>query len=317
MSKQTRGDRTAMEHVKRVSLIGLGAIGAAVASKIFDSDPERVNVIVDQERMRRYQTEGVVVNGKNYPFSYVTPESETEPADLILVAVKHDALQQAIRDIRRHVGTDTVILSLMNGIASEELIGAVYGDDRMLYAMSVAIDAVRSGREIRFSNIGRICFGEANNAVPSNKVKRVAQFFNEVNVPYEIPENMLRAMWWKFMINVGINQTSAVLKAPYGVFQSIPEAYEAMRSAMYEVIRLSDKTGIHLNDQDFETFDGILRQLSPEGKTSMLQDIEAGRKTEVEYMAGTVCELGRKHGVETPINQMLLQMIRTLEQMNS
>lgn len=83
---------------------------------------------------------------------------------------------------------------------------------------------------------------------------------------------------------------------------------------MYEVVALSEKAGAHLTEADVKKFLPILNNLSPLGKTSMLQDIEAGRKTEVEYFAGKVCELGRKYNVKTPVNDQLYQIIRLLEE---
>ncbi|MFO2549871.1 ketopantoate reductase family protein [Alicyclobacillus cycloheptanicus] len=309
-----------MNQIQRVSVIGLGAIGAAYASRLYDYDPSCIRVIADEARIQRYQNHDVVVNGRSYRFQYVSPEAETQPADLIIVAVKYDGLPQAIQQMRGHVGPETLILPLLNGISSEDIIAEVYGRDRVLHAMCVAIDAVRDGRTVTFSNIGRICFGDAQSSpLPEgaplpNAVERVRDLFERAHIPYEIPADIRRSMWWKFMINVGINQTSAVLRAPYGVFQSVPEAHHVMVSAMQEVIELSQHVGVHLNDRDLAEFDEILHAMSPEGKTSMLQDVEAGRKTEVEYLAGTVCELGSKYGVATPVNRMLYDMIRTLEQ---
>ncbi len=306
-----------LKRINKVSVIGLGAIGAAYASKLHDLNPNCVQVIADEERIRRYKSDGLWINGRRCDFNYLTPEVEAGPADLVLVAVKYQGLQQAIADIKHHVGPETVIMSLMNGISSEEIIAHTYGSENLLYAMCVAIDAGREGTDISFSSIGRICFGEKRNPSHSPKVRSVKQLFEQAGIPYEIPENMEHAMWWKFMINVGINQTSAVLKAPYRVFQEIREAHDLMVTAMQEVIELSKKADVHLNEGDLAAFDLILRQsLSPEGKTSMLQDIEAGRKTEVEYFAGTVCQLGRRYGVPTPVNEMLFRMIRVLEQVN-
>ncbi|MBP1153781.1 MULTISPECIES: ketopantoate reductase family protein [unclassified Paenibacillus] len=303
-----------MKKIERVSVIGLGAIGAAYTSRLQDMNPACVQVIADQERIQRYEASELTVNGKGYTFRYVSPDAETEPADLVIVAVKYEGLQQAIRDMRLHVGPHTIILSLLNGISSEEILASAYGTDNLLYAMCVAIDAVRDGLSIHFSKIGKICFGEKMNTTYSPNVQRVKELFEEANIPYEIPENMLHTMWWKFMINVGVNQCSAVLKAPYRVFQEIPEAQQWMADAMQEVIILSEKAGVHLSQGDMDNFIDILHQLSPEGKTSMLQDIEAGRKTEVEYLAGKVRELGQKYGTPTPINDMLYKMIRILEE---
>lgn len=116
------------------------------------------------------------------------------------------------------------------------------------------------------------------------------------------------------MMNVGVNQISALLRAPYGVFQKIGEARELMEMASREVIRLSERIGINLNEEDLQRYIKVLDTLRPEGKTSMLQDVEAGRKTEVEIFAGTVSELGREYGVATPVNDFLLRAIHTIEQ---
>jgi len=115
------------------------------------------------------------------------------------------------------------------------------------------------------------------------------------------------------MINVGINQVSAALRAPYGVFQGPGEARELMESAMREVVLLASKLHISLTEADVREWYAVFRDLNPEGKTSMLQDVEGRRKTEVEMFAGKVIELGRRFGVATPVNERLFDMIRKIE----
>jgi 2-dehydropantoate 2-reductase len=180
--------------------------------------------------------------------------------------------------------------------------------------MSVEIDAVRTNHDVHFTTMGRICYGQKDSSQTTD-VKSVQELFERCDIDYEISENMKYTLWWKFMVNVGINQTSAVLKAPYGVFQKIPSAYKWVESTMNEVVVVSEKAGIHLTKDDVKKFWPILNNLSPDGKTSMLQDVEAGRKTEVENFAGVVCELGKKYQVPTPINEQLLNMIHIMEEM--
>ncbi len=303
-----------MKKIERVYISGLGAVGCAYGSKIYDMDPACLKVIASKERIHRYTEKGITINGKPYSFNYIHPGEQAEPADLILVAVKQHHLLQAIEDMRNFVGKDTIILSLLNGISSEEILGAHFGMDKLLYAYCVGIDAVREETRVYFSNGGKVVFGEKNNQTISSNTAAVKEFFERAHIPYSIPEDMMRSLWWKFMLNVGINQTSAVLKAPYGVFQTIPEARELMESTCREVVRLSVETGINLTDDDIADFIRVLGTLGADGKTSMLQDVEAGRKTEVEIFAGTIIELGKKYGVPTPINDTLYKMIRTLEQ---
>ncbi|HJX36093.1 MAG TPA: ketopantoate reductase C-terminal domain-containing protein, partial [Dehalococcoidales bacterium] len=145
------------------------------------------------------------------------------------------------------------------------------------------------------------------------RVTRVQTLLGKAGIVYETPPDMMHFLWWKFMINVGINQASAVLRAPYALFQTSEEARGLMESAMREVILLAQKAGVNLSEEDISGFDPYLARLNPRGKTSMLQDVEAGRKTEVEMFAGRVIELGRHYNIPVPVNQMLFDQIREIE----
>lgn len=83
----------------------------------------------------------------------------------------------------------------------------------------MGIDAVRASPRVTYTTQGRIFFGEADNSVPGQRVLRVKALFDRAGIAYVIPPDMIRTLWWKFMINVGVNQASAALKAPYGEFQ--------------------------------------------------------------------------------------------------
>jgi len=305
-----------MRKIKNVYLSGLGAIGSSYAGRLYDMNPDSIKIIVDRERFERYTRNGIEINGKTYNFNYILPEDDAAPADLILIAVKQHHLEQAIKDIRNFVGKDTIIMSLLNGISSEEILGQAFGMDKMLYSFCVGTDSVRNGTSIRYSVLGTIVFGEKTNTTYTEKVLAVKDLFDRAHIPYKIPEDMIREQWWKFMMNVGVNQISAVLKAPYGMFQKVKEVRELMVMACSEVVDLAEKAGINLTRDDIDEYFKIFDTLSPNGKTSMLQDVEACRKTEVEIFSGTVIELGKKYGVPTPVNNMLFKMIRALEQAN-
>lgn len=304
-----------MKRLKNVSVIGLGAIGGSYAAKLYDSDSVNLTVIADSKRIEKYSFNKLKVNGKTYDFKFVPPDNGGSYADLVLIAVKYHNLNQTIEAIRKHVGPETIIMSLLNGIDSEEIIGEAFGIDKLLYSSCVGIDAVRMDNDIRYTNFGKLYFGERLNQLHTERVKSVMALFDEADIPYFIPEDMIKAIWWKYMINIGVNQASAVLGATYGVFHTINEAHELLDAAMKEVIAVSAKVGVNLGEADIAEVHRVLGTLSAEGKTSMLQDIEAGRKTEVEMLSGVLRELGRKHGIPTPINDTLFRMIRTLEQM--
>jgi len=215
--------------------------------------------------------------------------------------------------MKNSIGPETIVMSLMNGIDSEERIGAVYGPEKLLYALVIGIDALRQGNRVTYTNQGKIFFGEKKAGTPSHRVGRVGELFDRAGINYVAPEDIMRDIWWKFMINVGINQASAVTGGNYGVFQQAGPERELMDAAMGEVIALARKLGIPLDSDDVERWYAVLASLGPGGKTSMLQDVEAGRKTEVEMLSGVVMALGRKHGVAVPVNERLYRQISELE----
>jgi 2-dehydropantoate 2-reductase len=299
--------------IKKIAIIGAGAMGAVYASMLYDMDSGCVSFVARGNRAQRLCCDGLIVNGKLYKIPVISPEENAESADLIIVAVKNQHLDDAIRDMHNCVGPETVIISVMNGIDSEEQIGAVYGLDKVLYCVSLGIDALREDNRVIYTTQGTLYFGEATNPFPTGRVKRVQELFSKAGIVHETPPDMKRVLWRKFMINVGINQTSAVLDAPYAVFQNSGQARELMESAMREVIQLAQKAGVNLSEDDIRGFEPVLARLNRQGKTSMLQDVDAGRKTEVEMFAGRVITLGRQYNVPVPVNQMLFDQIRAIE----
>ena len=115
------------------------------------------------------------------------------------------------------------------------------------------------------------------------------------------------------MMNVGINQVTAVYRCGYGGVQEGGPYRQEMIDAMREVLRLSELEGTGLRESDIGYWMDVIQTLSPEGKTSMQQDVEAGRPTEVELFAGTVLRLAEKHGLDVPVNRALYRKIREIE----
>lgn len=304
-----------MPKINKALIAGAGAIGAAIASRIFDVDPDAIALAASGERKQRYLRDGFIVNGKRYDFR-LADSTMAEPYDLIILAVKNYDLESAIEEIRPFFGENTTILSLLNGITSEQILRAEFGKDAVPLAFIIGIDALRAGNRIDFPRPGEIRFGDEKND-PDNlrpAIAEIADFLKSHNVPYSIPGDMVRAMWYKFMMNVGLNQWSAVLRAPYGVFQKNVIARDLVRETMEEVVALGAKLGVAISAADIDSLFAILDTLGAEGKTSMLQDVEAHRKTEVDAFAKVVVDEASRLGIPVPANAMLSRMISCIEQ---
>lgn len=303
-----------MTAISRVLVCGAGAVGSAYAARLYELDPSGVALLADGARLERYRREGVTVNQRRYDFELRASGDAGPSVGLVLVAVKQHHLAAAIESLRGVVGPETVILSLLNGIVSEGMLAEAFGARAVLPSYVVGTDFVRDGTATRYRSIGRIVFGAPSGDLRDERVVAVHELLERAGIPHAVSPDIVRELWWKFMLNVGVNQVSAVLRAPYGAF-GLPEVGDLARDAMREVVRLSAFEGVVLTEADVERCFPIFASLDPAGKTSMLQDVEAGRKTEVECFAGTVVELGRKHRVPTPVNEALGRLIVALERL--
>ncbi len=300
--------------LKKIIIVGMGAIGASFASQMKDQGVQPI-VMCDEKRKARYTKDGFIINDTRYDFEYITPAERHLTADLVIVVVKYHHLNKVVDQIQNIVDKNTVIMSLMNGIDSEQILGERYGMEKMVHAFVVALDGVREKNQIRFTSPGQIIFGN-DNGEQDHRTDCVKDTLEVSGINYKISEDILKQLWWKFMVNVGANQVSAILKTPYGAMKHSESTKILLRSAMNEVIAISEKMDIGLDASSIDDFFGMIDKLSDEGITSMHQDVLAHRKTEVEMLAGQVIAMGERFQVPTPVNEILFQMITTIEFLN-
>ena len=305
-----------MQKIKKISLIGLGAMGVFFAPRLAAAYPEGFRVIADGERKSRLDKKGVTVNGVNYKFPIITPDEKGDPADLILIGVKGYGLDQAIEDIRNQVGEETLIISLLNGVDSEEKLINSFGEKHVLYGYMRMSVVMKDGKADFDPYWGKIHFGEKMNKEYSERVLAVKEVFDKADIPYEIDEDMLKGIWFKFMCNIGENMTCALLGIPFGGFQVSDHANWVRIEAMKEVAAIAQKKGINIGKEEIEMQNKTILTIPYPNKPSTLQDLEAFKHTEIDMFAGTVIQMGRELGIPTPICEMFYHGIHVLEEKN-
>ncbi len=300
--------------IERVAILGAGALGAVYA-KIFVEAGISTMMVAKEARYNRLKSDGVYINDIHHPLPVLDANESANAfkADLVIVATKYHHLQSALPDLDGCVHEGTIFISLLNGLTSESIIEEMYGKGRALQSIAMNLDARREGNKIFHSRPPLLVFGELDNQELSAKVLAVQDVLDRAGIDHKTPKDMQRTMWWKFMVNVGMNQSSAVTGATYGRYKIEPELRWLKETLMREVIAVAQAEGIDLRDEDATSFYETLDIIAEDGKTSMLQDIEASRKTEVDMFAPVVIELGEKHGIPTPVNRTVLSVIRTLE----
>lgn len=304
-----------MKKIEKVTLIGLGAMGVFFAPRISAKLGANFRILASGERKERLEKRGVTVNGINYHFPIITPDVEGDPADLVIIAVKGYDLPQAIADIKNQVGPDTIILSVLNGVESEKQVAAVYGWDHMLYSYMRVSIVMKDGKTDFNPELGVIRFGDAKND-PENLSENVLackELFDACTIKNKVDDDMLKGIWFKFMCNVAENMTCAMFGVPFGAFQKSDDANYFRNAAMWEVIRIANKLGVDIGQEEIDRQNHTLGRIPYENMPSTLQDLKNGKHTEVDMFAGTVVRLGKELGVETPICEMFYHGIRLIE----
>lgn len=300
--------------IENVSVVGMGALGILFGKYIQDKmGKESVSFVVNKNRMKKYVQQGIICNGERGSFNLIDEEIKKE-TDLLIIAVKATALDEAIKTAKNQVGENTIIISLLNGITSEEIIGQAFGKEKVIYCVAQGMDAVKIDNKFTCSHMGELRIGiPKNEAYKQEKLNSVVEFFNSIDFPYTLEEDIIHRLWSKFMLNVGVNQVVMINEGNYGTVQKEGKERQMMKDAMKEVIELASYEGVKLSNEDLEGYVKLTDTLDPKGMPSMRQDGLMKRPSEVELFSGTVLKLAKKYNLEMKVNEYLYKKVKDME----
>ena len=310
-----------MKPIENVAIVGFGSLGAMYAACFGAAmGPERVFVVADAARNERYRAEAATFNGEPIRVTYLTYEEAAEraavqPFDVVLYAVKYGALPEAIEQSSPLVSLDTAVISVLNGITSEEVLAERFGWDRVLLCIAQQMDSRKVGAVVTAGCVGVMALGvrDPEDAAQRANLARVTEWLAAVEQPFIVPADIQHQLWGKLICNVGVNQACAVYDCCFNGIHVPGEAREAMIAAMGEVAAVGRACGIALTDDDVAYWLDIIDHLNPAGMPSLRQDVLARRPTEVELFSGTINRLGAAHGIPTPQNERFYAAIKELE----
>lgn len=305
-----------MKEIQSTAIIGMGALGMLYADKILAAcGPEAITFVAEPDRIEKYRGMSFTVNGQPRQFP-IQNSSDCKPTDLVIVAVKYNALSSAMDTMSGCIGTDTTIISVMNGITSEEILGERFGHDKVIPCIAQGMDAVKFGGDLTYSKPGELRIGIKKDLQTESlqaRLDSLAAFLDRCGIVYTVEDDILYRLWGKFMLNVGVNQTCMAFETNYGGSLAPGKPFDTMTGAMREVMTLANLEGIHLTEADLEYYIELIRTLSPEGMPSMRQDAISHRLTEVEMFSGAVISLAARHDLPVPVNEWLYKKIKELE----
>lgn len=300
--------------IKSVAVLGAGAVGSYVIWGLSGLENVRLGVIAEGERAERLKNGGCSINGAVYRPEIWTPQ-EAHGVDLLIVSLKYGTLPGALDSIRSIVGDNTTVMSLMNGVDSEEIIAAATGEDHVLYSLiKVASHKGADGYYFDPETTIGIVYGEATAPFESERVHAVDELFEGTGIHYRHTEFIREEIWSKFRLNIRNNLPQAILGAGVGCYRDSEHMKAISDGLRGEVEAIAAAKGIDMSKADASAARGS--EVPSSARYSTLQDLDAGRHTEIDMFSGAMMRMGKELGIPTPYNEYTFHMIKALEEKN-
>jgi len=301
----------------RIAVLGAGAMGSLFGGLLAQAGEDVTLVDVWEDHIKAIKENGLtmICDGveENVKINAETSPAQVGPVDLVIFLVKGTHTEQAIKNATPMIEPDTRVLTLQNGLGNAEKIADVVGEDKVLFGVidfaSVLLGPGRISSELAKRTIH---FKPLNNIV-DDKVKQVEQVFRNARINAEISLEVERDIWRKLVINCNLNALCTVCRIRTGTLLDQGEITQSLfKDITKEIVTVAGAKGINL---DFEECMDFLNDLSSKVRghyPSMTQDLMKKRKTEIEFINGSVVREGKKHGVATPVNETLCRLITIL-----
>ncbi len=220
-----------------------------------------------------------------------------------------------MESIHKAVGEHTIVMSLMNGVDSEELIAKHIGKEKLLYSL-IKVASHKENDEYIFdpaTTIG-IIFGEQTQPYQSERVKAVGELFENTGIHYRVTEDIMEEIWSKFRLNVCNNLPQAILGAGVGCYEDSIHMNAIREGLRQELEAIAQAKGIDLSKVSATSLHGSA--VKKNARFSTLQDLDAGRHTEIDMFSKALADMGKELGIATPYNEFTYHMIKALEEKN-
>ena len=314
------------ELILRIAILGVGSIGSLFAARISETDADLV-LYSRGGHGELLATQGLLFNTIDGSSIHIDPErwvvvegDITSPlfgcADVAIICGKSHSTSILANVAEQLLRPNGIAISIQNGLGHAERLVARIGRHSVL-AGSTTHGAMRVGPgEVTWTGLGSIKIASLNDSelVPGDS--RVMKFLNlledaGLNPEWEFDaDNML---WHKLLLNIAINPLAAICGVRNGELLVNPDLHDQALAAMIEAANVAIADGVDLANFDYQVeLDSVLKATAS-NRCSMLQDVMAGRVTEIDSLCGEVVRLGEEYGVPTPLNQQLLSLIKGIE----
>ena len=308
---------TGVRQVK-IGIIGAGALGSVIGGMLAEAGNDVLLVSRNRSHVEAINLSGLTMrtDGRDRVVAVraAMPADVGAPADLVIVLVKSFHTAEAVRQAIGLVGPDTTVLSLQNGLGHEEILTGLIGRDRVIAGKTyVGGVALGPGHVIAGVADKETIAGELDGRI-TPRIERIAATFEAAGLKFVVSRNIMGVIWDKLLVNIATGALSGITRLAYSGLYAVPELKATAMAAVAEAIAVAKASGIALETaHPHDAWVKAASGLPPEFKTSMLQSIEKGSVTEVDFINGAVVRAGAKTGVPTPVNTTLVACVKGIE----
>lgn len=304
-------------------VMGAGALGSVFGGLLAEKGHDVTFVGLD-DHLRAMQKNGLVVTGiwgehtiRNVRAFFGT-EGLSGTFDAVLLSVKSYYTAEVIRQVVPFITPDSLVFSIQNGLGNWDAIASEVGWNRTVGARIIfGAEIIKPGTAKVTVYADKVLLGSPAGEVPAEKIRPVCDDFNAAGIPTDISDNISAALWGKVLYNSALNPLGAILNVPYGRLCDTPELLDVMRRIVEEIFVVAQAKGVDLGYTGPDEYYNFLvnQQLPPtaQHRASMLQDMERGRRTEIDALNGAISRYGHEHGIATPVNDVITAIIKGLE----
>jgi 2-dehydropantoate 2-reductase len=302
--------------ISTVAVVGAGAVGSYFGGLLARAGQD-VTLIARNEHVKAIQENGLHMECQSFqehvPVKASTEYKSIAGADLILFCVKSPDTESVAKDIKPYLAEDSIILSLQNGVDNCERIKTVLSNPAYPAVVYVATGMAGPGHVKHFGR-GELVIGDPEDRkICLDQLSGVQDYLNKGNVPCSISKKIRHDMWLKFLVNCSYNAISGIGQIEYGQIVQSRHANDLIGQIIKEFLAVAEKEGINISLEQALLANEQIAKTMAKQKSSTAQDLMKHKKTEIDFLNGTIVRCGMTHQIPTPANQSVYALVKMLE----
>ena len=295
-----------------IIVVGAGAMGSLLGALL--SKKHKVILIGRAAHAATIRANGLRIEGQASFTATVDARDKVDglaPPDLVLLTVKAYDTKDALRAMKPLIGPKTILVTAQNGLGNWEAARAAYPKNPILAASITYGAFLQEAGHVQWNGTGEIVIG--GTPADPDQVARVVEAFETASLRVKAAQNVQGTLWMKAIVNACINPLTAIHRVPNGRILEDPVLRETMRGACDEARKVAASEGVLLpTDDPLAAVENVARTTAT-NRSSMLQSIERGQRTEIDAITGEILAVARRHGIPCPINEKLFAAVKELE----